>query len=187
LGVTGQSTLANVSAGNLTVSGTGTIAGTVTAGNLSTAGSLNAGASTLASANVTGNLNAGNIASGGTLSAVGATTVAGNLTVAGNTTVTGLTSNGAVSVTGDVNATGGVVASKVGIQTGSGSVDVLTFNSETSTVTVASVVDVTNAKVNSISTTPNTVGSVASDVQTLTASNATTAFLDFFRKLFGSN
>jgi hypothetical protein len=163
LSVTGQTTLGNVSATNGNIGTVNATTVTATTGNIRT---VNAN-----TAAVSGNLSAGN-------TTVGTLTTSGNVAIAGN-----------VTASGKVDAST-VVASTVGVKNGDSTVNVLNFNNgavEMSNVNMTALVDVANAKVNSAVTTPNSVGAVASDVKTLNQSNASNAFLDFFRKLFGSN
>jgi hypothetical protein len=83
-------------------------------------------------------------------------------------------------VVNTTNASGSIVS----LVSGGNTTPLLTFTNGTTnppTVSLASVVDATNAKVSSTAT-AGTVGNVASDVGNL--KGASNAFLDFFKRLF---
>ena len=151
--------------------------------NASFSGTLGAGASTVASLTSNGNVSGTNASFSGTLGA-GASTLAA-------TTVSSLTSTGNVAAGGNVTATGTVIGSKIAMAKNGVVTDIVTYSNGVNgadTITLANVVDATNAKVSNSATTSVTLGVVASDVKALTQQgNASNSFLLFFRKLFGSN
>ena len=129
-----------------------------------------AGASTMA------NVSAGNVTASGTLNATGATTLNSGLTSNGTTTV-----NGAVNVSGALTAgsvaSGGVTLADVSKQI-TAVANFTTNNQGDITAVTLKAVDATNATV-STQAGNTTVGAVAG------STSATSAFLDFFRRLFG--
>jgi hypothetical protein len=129
------------------------------------------------------------LTSTGTTQFNGGTTANGALTVSGATTTAGLTTTGNVTINsgqlllkpGSDSATTGIaLVSADGLTV----TPLLTFTNGTTAapmVSLASVVDATNAKVNSVAT-AGTAGKVASDVDNL--KGASNAFFDFFKRLF---
>jgi UDP-3-O-[3-hydroxymyristoyl] glucosamine N-acyltransferase len=123
---------------------------------------------------------------GNTLSVAGNTTLGNTLSVAGATTVSGgLSATGNSSVTGSLNVTGGVTAATVN----AGAVSLADVQNQITQLATFSngqvtlkAVDATNAKVAG-----QALGDVKATVDGLSNQySAANAFLDFFKRLFGS-